>query len=451
MLFFLWTESQIYIRDLKTFNKMKRHYIILLTLLFFITISENAFSSESNPLKKLKRTVAILPFYNLKKDKNDFYSNLIRDSIKARLQEKLIYNLIEFGEIKKNMDKYNYDLESLNLDEQKAGNFAKSLKADIVIYGTFVVQKESINISVTAYDIIFKKSIITITENGNTGLEIFNLININIGQNLADKMSNRVTMIDQTIFDEIADRTKYIIEENDRDIINKLLKEKEKYVQVDISIQGTDFPLAIPRGYNVIIFIKDEPGIFEIKYNDEIYQSNSIGLKIMVFENEIGAKRTFNLIKDQSESMIYEYVQKKDSEITIKRIRFKKDKIRFTMLRNEKIYLISSSASTGLSGLILLSGIITSSCMSYYIDLYNKTPIEQPEKISEYKNNVYSLFPASLVLLSLGGALIIPSVIFWSFYGYCLFLKKHTILNTLSFEMITGNKFIELSIKVKFM
>ncbi|MBN2546631.1 MAG: hypothetical protein JXB50_12595 [Spirochaetes bacterium] len=430
---------------------MKRHYIILLTLLFFITISENAFSSESNPLKKLKRTVAILPFYNLKKDKNDFYSNLIRDSIKARLQEKLIYNLIEFGEIKKNMDKYNYDLESLNLDEQKAGNFAKSLKADIVIYGTFVVQKESINISVTAYDIIFKKSIITITENGNTGLEIFNLININIGQNLADKMSNRVTMIDQTIFDEIADRTKYIIEENDRDIINKLLKEKEKYVQVDISIQGTDFPLAIPRGYNVIIFIKDEPGIFEIKYNDEIYQSNSIGLKIMVFENEIGAKRTFNLIKDQSESMIYEYVQKKDSEITIKRIRFKKDKIRFTMLRNEKIYLISSSASTGLSGLILLSGIITSSCMSYYIDLYNKTPIEQPEKISEYKNNVYSLFPASLVLLSLGGALIIPSVIFWSFYGYCLFLKKHTILNTLSFEMITGNKFIELSIKVKFM
>ena len=39
----------------------------------------------------------------------------------------------------------------------------------------------------------------------------------------------------------------------------------------------------------------------------------------MVFENEIGTKRFFIIAKDESESMIFNYIQKKDSEITIKR------------------------------------------------------------------------------------------------------------------------------------
>src|SRR4030042_2120738 len=155
---------------------MSKNYKILFALLFILIIINNLFSSENDPEKTIKRTVVILPFHNLKKDKNDFYTNLIRDSINARMQEKQLYNIIEFGEIKKNIAKFNYDTETTNVDELKAGNFAKSLKADIVIYGTFAVQKDKINISVTAYDIIYKKSIVTVSEYGDTGLEIFNLI-----------------------------------------------------------------------------------------------------------------------------------------------------------------------------------------------------------------------------------------------------------------------------------
>jgi len=429
---------------------MNKNFKIFTALLFIILIINKSNSTETDREKIIKRTVAILPFYNLKKDKNDFYANLIRDSVKARLQEKELYNIIEFGEIKKNMVKFNYDAESLNVDELRACSFAKTMKADIVIYGTFAVQKEKINISITAYDIIFKKSIVTVTEYGDTGLEIFNLINIKVGKALADKMTGMVAIIDKTILDEIENRTKYIIEENDQNKIQELLKENEKYVRIDSVIQGKDFPLAIPRGYNVIIFIKDEPGTFEIKYNDQIYQSNLTGLKIMVFDNEIGAERHFNLVKDEKESMIFNYIQKKDSEITIKRIRFKKDSFKFTMLRNEKSYFISSSVLTGITGLTLLAGIITTGCMAYYIDQYNKTPIVEPEKISEYKGYVYAFFPASIILLSVSSAFLIPSLIFWGFYGYCLYLKKEVNNKNFSFELIMDNEFIGLAFKLKF-
>ncbi|HOV15666.1 MAG TPA: hypothetical protein PK771_15365, partial [Spirochaetota bacterium] len=297
------------------------------------------------------------------------------------------------------------------------------------------VQNENIIISITAYDIFFKKTIISITENGDTGLNIFNLINVNIGQNLAEKMSRETTMIDEITLAELQSKNMYKIEETDKTIIQKLLEEKQRYLKYDINLRGSNFSLAIPRGYNVIIFVRDDPGVFKIKYNDQIYESAANGIKIMVFENGIGAKKDFYIINGQTIEESYKYIQKKDSEIVVKNVKFKNDNIKFTLLKNEKNYLLSSSVFMGMSSFFLISGGITTGVMGYFIYLYYNTDIEKPEDIIKYKDIVYTLFPVSLALFSVTGVFLIPALVLIGIFSYCNYLKKREFKNSISFEL----------------
>lgn len=415
---------------------MTFHSKVLIALLFLILLNADIFCEieNSDDSKLIKRTIAILPFYNLKKDKNDFYSNLLRDALKSRLMEKEIFNLVEFGEINETLLNSNFNLYDINTNEKKSSNFAGILKADIAIFGTFAVEKENIIISITAYDIIFNKTIVTVTEDSDTGLNLFNLINVKIASNLADKMSKETPKIDQSILNELKNRYSYKIEEEDKTIIAKLLEEKEKYLRYDINLKGANFPLAIPRGYNVIIFMRDAPGVFKIKYNNEIFLSAPNGIKIMVLDNTIGARKEFTIMKDNLEIEKYNYVQKKDSEIMIKSVRFKDDNIKFSLIKNEKNFIVSSSAFAGISGLFFTFGGITSGITGYFIYLYYTIPIEEIEKIIEYKNTVYTLFPISIVFFSITAAFLVPFFVLIGLYGYCRQLKEKEAKKVITFE-----------------
>ncbi|HOV13567.1 MAG TPA: hypothetical protein PK771_04735, partial [Spirochaetota bacterium] len=114
---------------------------IFIFLLFFLFVTKVLFGSDdvSSDKKIVKRNIAILLFYNLKKDNNDFYSNLLRDTLKSNLMAKNIFKLVEFSEINNGLEKLNLNLKDINIDEKKASFFAETLKADIVLFGTFAV------------------------------------------------------------------------------------------------------------------------------------------------------------------------------------------------------------------------------------------------------------------------------------------------------------------------
>ena len=79
---------------------MKKFFFLLL-ISIIIMISAN---NDNN--NTINRTILIMPIYNLKNNTEyDYLTDVIRDTIRAKLDKKNLFNFIDFNEIDKSIKK----------------------------------------------------------------------------------------------------------------------------------------------------------------------------------------------------------------------------------------------------------------------------------------------------------------------------------------------------------
>lgn len=295
---------------------MKKIYIFL-----SIFIISNLILSQTNE-NLIKRTIIILPAYNINRDPaNNNLVTAIRDALRAKLTNKNMFNIVSFNDIDSKFKEVGYK-EDDYINEDKMIALAKSLNGDVVLISKFFTSGENILIISLACDIFLGQITVSSFIDGELGIEVFRYVN-NITNEMAEKMAIKFTAIDRGKLNELIKSQTVIIEEEDKDTINKLLKRKDKYKKLEIKRDKENIILAIPHGRNIVIFVGEKIDNFTIEVNDEIYQSKN-GLKIIMLDNKPGQITKFTLKKEGFKPLVYEYKQKEEYEVHTKKINFSK-------------------------------------------------------------------------------------------------------------------------------
>mgnify|MGYP003737167097 CR=1 FL=1 len=367
----------------------------------------------------IKRTIAILPFHDTNDSESDEYTKMIQEIIHSKFAEKNLYIFARLSEIEEKAKELGIGIKELSEDEKSAGYLAIELYSDTVIFGKYKKIGDQLVIKAVCYDIALEKTVAsvdnTIDINPKT---IKNDINIKIAKPLSDLVVENLPKLDKEVFLEMILNKEIVIEEKDRDVIKDLLKQKKKYREVVVERGGEKISFAIPRMYNAVIIVRDQPGIFNIEYNDSIFESTDQGIKIFCFDNDIGESRKFRAKLNGNKSINIDYIQKKDAEVVIKRVKFEKDQLFWTLARLNQPLLKSAISLTGISITTLLGGGTLFGLMSYYSYMRNNTPDDQPDIWLSYERIAYPLFYSSISTLSLGGGVLIAMLAIWGFYGY---------------------------------
>lgn len=294
---------------------MKRK--IYIYLLFFVAI--NLFSqTEGSDL--VKRTILILPAYNINKDPaNNNLVTAIRDALRAKLIAKNMFNIIDFSTIDRQFKELGYNEEDC-INEDKMIILAKNLNADVVLISKFLAIGDNILITTFAVDIFLGQATVSSFIDGELGIEVFRYVN-NITNEMADKMAVKFTALDRGKLNELLKSQAVIIEEEDKEVINNLLKKKDKYKKVEIKRGKENVILAIPHGRNIVIFVGGKEDVFTVEMNNEAYQSKN-GIKIIMLDNAPNKVTKFSLKKEGFKTIVYDYKQKEEYELHIKKINF---------------------------------------------------------------------------------------------------------------------------------
>ncbi len=296
---------------------MRNIYIYILIIL----ISFNIFGQTKQD-ELINRTIVILPAYNM--DKNPANNNLvtaIRDALRAKLTLKNMFNIVSFSEIDNRFKEYGYTEEDF-LNEEKMINLAKSLNGDVVLMTKFLVVGDDILIISSASDIFVGQITVSSFIDGELGIEVFKYVN-KITEDMANKMAKKFSAIDKSKVNELLKAQTVIIEEEDKEVINRLLKRKDKYKKLVLKRGKEEIILAIPHGKNIVIFIGDKNDNYTVQFNEEILQSKN-GIKIVMLDNSVGKTTKFSLNKEGFKTLLFDYKQKKDYEIYVKNISFVK-------------------------------------------------------------------------------------------------------------------------------
>ncbi len=182
---------------------MNKHIIFFLLIIFGYSI----FCAENEKQKAVKevlvkRTIVIMPFLNKNKvDKFGYISETLRDVLKAKIIETKIFNLISFSDTDEKIKHSGFNNETV-LEEVNAKAIAQKLKADLVIIGKYVIIENTIMIQLNAIDVFTGVTAISIIVNGDTGLDLFKLIDEST-VNMTNELTKKFQEVKKSYFTEM--------------------------------------------------------------------------------------------------------------------------------------------------------------------------------------------------------------------------------------------------------
>jgi hypothetical protein len=187
----------------------------------FILIScFNIYPDEKTIL--LKRTIIIMPFVNQNKNSEyDFISYLLRDSLKARLMETNLFNLVNFSDVDSTIKKMRLNANELG-DQNKSVEVGLTLKSDIVITGNYTIISDNIQINTNAIDVISNNNVVFSIIKGQVGISIFDLVE-ETAKDMAVKMSKEFPPVEQKILEEIIPKTDIYSEMNKNNLNPRII------------------------------------------------------------------------------------------------------------------------------------------------------------------------------------------------------------------------------------
>lgn len=171
---------------------MKNLLIIILSI--FIAVS--AFAENED---MVKRKIIILPFVNKNKvAEYNYLSGIIMETVRSVLYETDLYEFTNFTKTDERLSIYNEE-DFINI--KKAIEIARGLRADIAVTGQYIILEKKIMILIHAID-IFTGELVAITkEEGETGLDLFNLVNRS-AKDIYDKIIINFPMMKKAEYDK---------------------------------------------------------------------------------------------------------------------------------------------------------------------------------------------------------------------------------------------------------
>ena len=175
---------------------MKKLLILLLICIFIII------SADKKDNNTINRTIMVMPIYNLKSNSEyDYLTDVIRDTIRAKLDQKNLFNFIDFSEIDQSIKK-NKLKDSDYIDAKKSTEIALSFGADVIVLTKYAIEGENILIISQAYDMLYQETSVVSSVTGSTGIEIFNNIE-KLTDDMADKMAGKFKKIERVVLEKL--------------------------------------------------------------------------------------------------------------------------------------------------------------------------------------------------------------------------------------------------------
>jgi TolB-like protein len=173
---------------------------ILISFVILISVF-NLFSIEKKE-ENIKRTIMILPFLN-KNDvkKYSYLSDSIRDALKAKLLDGDNFILTNLSSIDSKISELGFNKESV-MEETNAKQVALKLKADVIVFGKYIIIEDKIMVQIDALDIFTKETIASSTLKGELGLDIFRIIDESV-DDIAKKLKAKLTQVKKSYFTEM--------------------------------------------------------------------------------------------------------------------------------------------------------------------------------------------------------------------------------------------------------
>lgn len=146
----------------------------------------------------IKRRVVVIPFFNSSK-KPEFaqYSTAISDSIAVNLSETNMYHVSNQADVDAMLEDNNIIVNDF-VWEGTAVEVAELFNADVVVFGFYSVDDETMTIYFNALDAESRRSAITFNASGNTGLEVIDTIEVAVDK-LAANMKEKLPAYKQKV------------------------------------------------------------------------------------------------------------------------------------------------------------------------------------------------------------------------------------------------------------
>ena len=175
----------------------KKLFVLILSALVSFSMTGIEKKEET-----VKRTIMILPFLN-KNDvkKYSYLSDSIRDALKAKLLDGNNFILTNFSVIESKITELGFNPESA-MNENNARQIAMKLKADVIVFGKYIIIEDKIMIQFDALDIFTKETVASTTLRGELGLDIFRLIDESV-DDISKKLKAKFTDVKKSYFTEM--------------------------------------------------------------------------------------------------------------------------------------------------------------------------------------------------------------------------------------------------------
>ncbi|MCG8570343.1 MAG: FlgO family outer membrane protein [Spirochaetes bacterium] len=170
-------------------------YLIIIIFLIFILGSVQLYSDDL-----VKRTVLILPFYNVNDNKEyEYLSGILRDALRSQLVNTGQYLYTDFSLIDKKIETLGL---KIFINEEKAQKLAMELKSDVIVIGKYTIIEDHILITISAIDIFKNQIVAGSTVTGELGIDVFRVVDES-SKDIAQKMNQNIKMVDKSYFDEM--------------------------------------------------------------------------------------------------------------------------------------------------------------------------------------------------------------------------------------------------------
>ncbi|MBN2544251.1 MAG: hypothetical protein JXB50_00550 [Spirochaetes bacterium] len=174
-----------------------------LTVIFLLAVQLILFGIEKKENETIRRTIAILPFYNQNSvEKYDYLSDTIRDSLKAKLVLTESFIITSFSLIDDKIKKYKLTISEA-ISDKNTKRLAKAVKSDIAVTGKFIIIEDKIMVSIEVIDIFSESIVATSRINGEVGLDLFRIIN-KVTEDITEKINSKFKKVDSTYFSEMS-------------------------------------------------------------------------------------------------------------------------------------------------------------------------------------------------------------------------------------------------------
>lgn len=169
-------------------------------VLVIVTISllcSNIFALNIKQFEK--RTVSILPVYNLSHDDEyDYLSDMLYDALRSALVSTDNFTIKDQRETLVVLDDNEVAFDKFHW-ESKIIEIGDTLDSNVVVYGFFLVRNDMISIYFNAIDMFGKKSAVTIEKSIDTGLAMLDGINKTAGE-MAGFMTKKLMPYKKKLF-----------------------------------------------------------------------------------------------------------------------------------------------------------------------------------------------------------------------------------------------------------